>query len=588
MASNKTIAVLNVLIGAQTKQFEQAMRRSETKMQRFQKNVNKIGAGIGAFIAFDALRQGISNVVDTTATFEAYEAVLKNTLGTQEQAVRAMQMIQDTAAGTPFQIDKLTESYISLVNRGYKPTRDEILKLGDLASAAGKDFNQLAEALLDAQVAEFERLKEFGIKAKKDGDVVQFTFKGVTKEVENSEEAITNYILSLGDLKGVTGAMSAESETLKGKISNLDDNLTILMATIGSSSSGLTGAILDFANDGLSTATKLLRGYNKEVVTGSEVMLALAQDMSVLGIFLGDPGSAMDAALEKIKAYDEQQKKLNEYRNTFEEVFDRERAAQEKSAEVAVKASEEKILAWQKYQHEMLKEQSKNLGTVQKRRDDKNMGRDPLEGVLSDDRRMGMISEMGGFAIDSAANMDALTASLAQMAEQYQATSDVIMENSKTGAEAVSDFGMSIGHILGESMGSYEDLATTVTRVAGQFIKEQIRMALVAAVAQEVATKGPLAILTGGLAAGAALGLFEKVLSSIPKFGNGGIVSGPTLAVVGESGPEEIRPLRGGRSGMGGGAVDVSGRFEIEGDRLVAIIRKELTRQGNTVGLSTV
>ena len=61
----------------------------------------------------------------------------------------------------------MTQSYITLANRGIKPTKEEIIKLGDLASSQGKDFNQLAEAMLDAQTGEFERLKEFGIKASK-------------------------------------------------------------------------------------------------------------------------------------------------------------------------------------------------------------------------------------------------------------------------------------------------------------------------------------------------------------------------------------------------------------------------------------
>lgn len=70
-------------------------------------------------------------------------------------------MIEDISKHTLFGVDNLTQSYLSLVNRGMKPTEKQITALGDLASSQGKDFNQLTEALLDAQTGEFERLKEF-------------------------------------------------------------------------------------------------------------------------------------------------------------------------------------------------------------------------------------------------------------------------------------------------------------------------------------------------------------------------------------------------------------------------------------------
>jgi len=62
-----------------------------------------------------------------------------------------------------------------------------MVKLGDLASSTGKSFDQLAEAVLDAQTGEFERLKEFGIKASANGDKVTFSFKEQKTTVENAK-----------------------------------------------------------------------------------------------------------------------------------------------------------------------------------------------------------------------------------------------------------------------------------------------------------------------------------------------------------------------------------------------------------------
>lgn len=170
----------------------------------------------------------LTNVFWLISSYEKYNSVLKNSLWSQEEASQSLRLIQDVAKETPFQLNALTESYIKLVNRGFKPTREEIISLGDLAASQWKDFDQLTEALLDAQTGEFERLKEFGVRASQSGDQVSFTFKGVTTTVAKTDEAIRAYILSLGNLQGVSGGMAEQSQTLGGRFSNLQDQITQL------------------------------------------------------------------------------------------------------------------------------------------------------------------------------------------------------------------------------------------------------------------------------------------------------------------------------------------------------------------------
>jgi len=106
-------------------------------------------------------------VLNLTAKFETYETVLKNALGSTELAQSALAMLKDVAAKTPFSLDEMTASFNKMVNRGLRPTGAEITNLADLAASQGKSFDQLTEAVLDAQMGEAERLKEFGIKMKK-------------------------------------------------------------------------------------------------------------------------------------------------------------------------------------------------------------------------------------------------------------------------------------------------------------------------------------------------------------------------------------------------------------------------------------
>lgn len=172
----------------------------------------------GAFISFG------KEVLAVTAEFEKFGAVLGNTLGSTALANLKLKEIEEFAAKTPFSVQELTNSFVKLANQGFKPTGDEMRRLGDLAASTGKSFDQLAEAILDAQTGEFERLKEFGVRAQDAGDKVIFTFKGVQTTVEKSSEAIRNYVTSLGDAEGVSGSMAVISQTLTGKISNLGDS----------------------------------------------------------------------------------------------------------------------------------------------------------------------------------------------------------------------------------------------------------------------------------------------------------------------------------------------------------------------------
>jgi hypothetical protein len=253
---------IEVEVGAKINEFERKFKDVEGQLESTGKQFNKlnefaVGAlqGIAAAFTVDAIVSFGKAVLETTAKFQKFEAVLSNTLGSNSAAQTALIQISEFASKTPFAVDELTNAFVKLANQGFKPTTNELRSLGDLAASTGKSFDQLAEAIIDAQVGEFERLKEFGIRASKEGDNVKFTFKGVETQVKNTETAIRGYILSLGDAEGVSGAMAGISETLGGKISNLGDNIEQLKLAIGNKTSGVFAASLDWLNSFIAQAT---------------------------------------------------------------------------------------------------------------------------------------------------------------------------------------------------------------------------------------------------------------------------------------------------------------------------------------------
>ena len=217
----------------------------------------KSGAGLLAgFFAVSSLKDFAVQVFNVTAEFQKLSAVLTNTLGSNSAAKGAMTNIQEFAKTTPFSVQELTASFVKLANQGFQPSIDQMRKLGDLASSTGMTFDQLAEAIIDAQVGEFERLKQFGVRARKEGENVIFSFKEVETQVKNNNAAIREYLIGLGDYAGVAGSAAAISGTLGGSVNNLGDAWDSLLNTIGTNLApiyqkalGLTSSFLNNLND---------------------------------------------------------------------------------------------------------------------------------------------------------------------------------------------------------------------------------------------------------------------------------------------------------------------------------------------------
>lgn len=236
--------------------FGKQAKQSEGIASKFGKQLLSIGAGIG----ITAIGK---QIFDVTAEFQKLAAVLNNTLGSQSLAAAALNDIKTFAAQTPFGVQELTASFVKLANQGFKPTIEQLRNLGDIAASQGKSFDQLTEAIIDAQTGEFERLKEFGIRASKEGDKVTFTFKGVKEQVDFTNDSIRAYILSLGDAAGVSGSMAAISQTLGGQVSNLGDSFDNLFNGLGSASTGILSYVLTQLSSAVNFVAEIVNDANQ-------------------------------------------------------------------------------------------------------------------------------------------------------------------------------------------------------------------------------------------------------------------------------------------------------------------------------------
>lgn len=245
MADN-ILARMSVIIDAQTAAFNKALQQSHGELGKFSEGIKDVAkellAGFGLF-------EVGKEIIEVTSQFGKLQAVLSNALGSQSSGAKVFGEIQELAAKSSFSVEELTGSFTKLSVEGFKPSVDQLHSLGDLATATGTSFEGLTSGLIKAQQGQFRALKDLGINAKQSGDQVKFTFRGVTTTVQNTSDAIRDYVVGLGSAQGISGSMAAASETLGGKITSLKHAWEDLLAVIGNGNSGpLRGGVQALTN----------------------------------------------------------------------------------------------------------------------------------------------------------------------------------------------------------------------------------------------------------------------------------------------------------------------------------------------------
>lgn len=245
---------IKIVVTGDSKDAEEALKDTSKEIKNTEKSFSGATAAASALTA--AIGVGVvaalHKTIEVSREFDILNAGLKTATGSAEAAAEQFEKLERFAAETPFALQQSVDAFIKLKNFGLDPSERALRSYGDTSSALGKDLNQMIEAVADAATGEFERLKEFGIRSKNQGDTIAFTFKGITTEVENSASAIEEHLISLGE-NNFAGAMTERMATLDGAISNFSDSWDALFRTIGQSPIG------DFIEQGFRGATEAIQ-----------------------------------------------------------------------------------------------------------------------------------------------------------------------------------------------------------------------------------------------------------------------------------------------------------------------------------------
>lgn len=244
--------------------------KTESGLTNVRLSVVKLVRDLAGLIASVA---GLNKFVQVNRQFDILDAQLHTITGNAIAARGAFHFISKFAQETPYDLQQVTRAFVTLNNFGLDPSERALKSYGNTASSMGKSLEQMIEAVADATTNEFERLKEFGIKAKSEGDNVIFTFRGVSTTVKKNAQAIENYLIKLGELN-FSGAMERRMLTLDGMLSNLGDQFDIFFMRISNlgfgraleKSLGWTLSIFERLNDFLAVdAIVGLRGFSDQI-----------------------------------------------------------------------------------------------------------------------------------------------------------------------------------------------------------------------------------------------------------------------------------------------------------------------------------
>ncbi len=149
-------------------------------------------------------------------------------------------------------------------------------------------------------------------------------------------------------------------------------------------------------------------------------------------------------------------------------------------------------------------------------------------------------------------------------------------------------------------IGGWDNIKAALTLVKDAFVLQfdiisgvvttvyDVVMALVDAVKSAIDFVGDLGDVGGGIVGGAVGGIKKGAgfLGGLIPFADGGIVTGPTPALIGEAGPEAVIPLN-QLGSVTGANITINMPAGTDGDELVRTLERETRRRGSMVGTFT-
>lgn len=283
-----------------------AKRQIESEGQAMSDVFDNLKKTIATTFTFAFAGQLAGQIAQVRGEFQQLEVAFKTMLGSAEKANALMSQLTTTAAITPFGLQDVANGAKQLLAFGMASNKvnETLIRLGDIAAGLSIPLTDLVYLygttmtqgrLFTQDFRQFqgrgipiadELAKQFGVAKKAVGELVTAGKIGFP-EVEKAIIAMTSEGGKFG------GLMEAQSKTITGQISNIEDAIDSMFNEIGQSSEGLI-------NGALSSVSFLIENYQ----TIAELLMVIAGAYGINKAALAlNAGVANAMAVQEIEAY---------------------------------------------------------------------------------------------------------------------------------------------------------------------------------------------------------------------------------------------------------------------------------------------
>jgi len=222
---------------------------------------DKITKGAATMAAAFSATQLVKKIADVRGEFQQLEVAFNTMLQSEERANALMSQLTETAAVTPFGLQEVAGSAKQLLAYGVaaEDVNERLVMLGDIAAGLSIPLSDLAYLygttmtqgrMYTQDLNQFmgrgipiadELAKQFGVTKGKVKELVTAGKIGF-EEMHKSLVAMTSEGGKFG------GLMEAQSKTIKGQISNIEDAIDVMFNQIGQANEGVINSALSFTS----------------------------------------------------------------------------------------------------------------------------------------------------------------------------------------------------------------------------------------------------------------------------------------------------------------------------------------------------
>jgi len=268
--------VANVAINVDSRGATQKLREVQNQAQQTERAFGGLNSAVGKLVGAFAAAQAVRFVFVQAAEIQTQTRSLEVLTGSVQKATQIVKELQDLGAATPFTSSELIDAAKRLQAFGVETNKvvDTTRRLADVSGATGAELQGLVTAYGQVQAKgrlqgeELLQFQERGVALQK---VLKEEYKLSGQEFQDalekgriSAEAVETAIIKLTDAGGkyADGAI-AQSDTLNGKLSTLQDSFQRLAQNIGT----FFEPVFKFLIDGVNA---LLERLNSAARIGAE------------------------------------------------------------------------------------------------------------------------------------------------------------------------------------------------------------------------------------------------------------------------------------------------------------------------------